>query len=467
MNKLSQIQIDTKAIFLLLIVTAVTLAGGLFIMKASTGLAFAVIAAVIIGIVSFISMEIALYLLIISMLLGPQFIAGDATLAAARGRPGITLRVDDFLLLIIGFSWFLKTAVRKELGLFLKTPLNRPIAYYFVACLMSTLIGYMMGRVVGASGFFFVLKYFEYFIVYFMAVNHLKEKKQIERFLFAMLAVCFAVCLIAIYQIPAGGRVSAPFEGPEGEPNTLGGYLVLMLSVVLGLILTYGTNKQKFMLAFLGFLVVISLAATHSRSSWLALGPMGIALLYFSKKKIPIILTLVIFLMLSPFIVPKSVTERVLFTFTQPKEAGQITVGNIRLDTSTSARLASWENILASDFIKHPVLGYGVTGYRFVDAQYARVLAETGLVGIIAFFILIYSIFMNALQSYRNSNDPLFIGLTLGYLAGFFAMLTHAIGANTFIIVRIMEPFWFLTAMIIMIPEIEKTTSQEPLIKNE
>ena len=31
------------------------------------------------------------------------------------------------------------------------------------------------------------------------------------------------------------------------------------------------------------------------------------------------------------------------------------------------------------------------------------------------------------------------------------------------IIVRIMEPFWFLTAMIIMIPEIEVAASKEPL----
>ena len=64
-------------------------------------------------------------------------------------------------------------------------------------------------------------------------------------------------------------------------------------------------------------------------------------------------------------------------------------------------------------------------------------------------------IFKNALYAYRNTSDPLFSGLSLGYLAGFLAMLVHAIGANTFIIVRIMEPFWFLTAIIIMIPTIE------------
>jgi hypothetical protein len=40
-------------------------------------------------------------------------------------------------------------------------------------------------------------------------------------------------------------------------------------------------------------------------------------------------------------------------------------------------------------------------------------------------------------------------------------MLFHAIGANTFIIVRIMEPFWFLAGMVVMMPEIEKRETKE------
>jgi len=117
--------------------------------------------------------------------------------------------------------------------------------------------------------------------------------------------------------------------------------------------------------------------------------------------------------------------------------------------------LTSWKIVLTRDFIKHPILGYGVTGYHFLDAQYPRVLAETGVLGLIFFVWLLVEIFKNALYAYRNTSDPLFSGLSLGYLAGFIAMLVHAIGANTFIIVRIMEPFWFLTAIIIMIPTIE------------
>ena len=452
--------IDPKAVFLVLIIAGMTFLGAIFITKVSTGVAFLTITALIIIVASFLSAEVALYMLLISMLLSPEFIVGGLGGGGTAAGRGATLRFDDILLVIVGFSWFLKTAIRKELGLFLRTPLNRPIAYYFLFCIIATLLGFIMGRVNGLTGFFFVLKYFEYFIVYFMVVNQLKDRKQIERFVMVMLVVCLVVCLVSIAQIPGGGRVSAPFEGEVGEPNTLGGYLVLMLSITLGLLLTYGAKRQKGLFAALAFLIVISLAATLSRSSWLALVPMLITLIYFSRRKLVIVVSLIAVIVISPLVLPHAVKERALFTFTQPRERGQIEIGGARIDTSTSARLNSWKIILTKDFITHPVLGYGITGYSFLDAQYPRVLVETGIFGFISFMWLLVAVFKNALYTYRNTSNPLFSGLSLGYLAGFIAMLVHAIGANTFIIVRIMEPFWFLTAIIIMIPEIEAEESK-------
>jgi hypothetical protein len=41
-------------------------------------------------------------------------------------------------------------------------------------------------------------------------------------------------------------------------------------------------------------------------------------------------------------------------------------------------------------------------------------------------------------------------------------MLVHAVGANTFIIVRIMEPFWFLTGIIITLPMIVEAGGVPP-----
>ena len=447
-----------KNVVLMLWIGGLTLVAALIMAKAPTFLAVTIIISLIIGALTFINTEFALYILIAAILLGPQFGTEGAAGEAVRGR-GVTLRVDDFLLAIIGLSWFLKTAVQKEIGLFLRTPLNKPIAYYFLACVFATMIGYMMGRVKGTAGFFFVVKYFEYYVIYFMAVNHLKEEVQIRRFTYFMLIVCFLVCLFAFSQIPQGHRPSAPFEGPEGEPNTLGGYLVLMLSIVFGLLLGLKNRKPKKYLAVLVFFIVVALAATLSRSSWVALGPMALALLYFSEKKKTILTVMLFIVIAGPLILPPTVRERALYTFTQAREEGQIQVGNTRIDTSTSARLTSWKVILTKDFIKQPLLGYGVTGYPFVDAQYPRVLAETGLIGLVFFIMLLYAIYQNAYLTFRQTKNDFFRGLSLGYLAGFFAMLAHGIGANTFIIVRIMEPFWFLTAMIIMIPTIE-TQSQ-------
>ena len=447
--------LESKAILLFLTIIAISFVGGMCLTKISIGMSFAVSGAVIMAVVCFMNPELGLYILVCAMLLGPQFGFGDSAGESVRGR-GVTLRLDDLLLLIIGFSWFLSTAIHKERGLFLKTPLNRYIAAYFLVCLVSTLIGYLMGSVKGMAGIFFVIKYFEYYIVYFMAVNYLKEKKQMERLVFTMLIVCLIVCVVGIYQVPSGRRVSAPFEGETGEPNTLGGYLVLMLSLVLGLLLNkYGTTKQKFFFGGLVFFILITLAATLSRGSWLALGPMLLALIYFNKRKMVVIVPLLFVIILSAFLLPSGVKERVMFTFSQPLEQGQLAVGAVRIDTSTSARLNSWKKVMTKDFIKHPLLGYGVTGYKFLDAQYPPLLAETRFSRLFSFIALLIAIYKNALQTRRRyEDDPFYLGVSTGFLAGFFAMLTHAIGSNTFIIVRIMEPFWFLTAILIMIPQI-------------
>jgi O-antigen ligase len=85
------------------------------------------------------------------------------------------------------------------------------------------------------------------------------------------------------------------------------------------------------------------------------------------------------------------------------------------------------------------------------------VLVEAGLVGLVAFLWLLWRILRTAWDTYQRTNGTRFEGLALGYLAGFLAMITHCIGANTFIIVRIMEPFWFLTGAIAVLPLLQET----------
>jgi hypothetical protein len=430
---------------------------GLLLVRMTLPLALGVGLGLAVLVVAIASDELALYILIFSMLLGPEFIVGEIGKGTTLGR-GLTFRLDDVLIAIIGFAWLAKAALHKELGLFLRTPLNRPIAAYSVAAIFATGLGIVAGRVNILGGSLFVLKLIQYFVIYFMVVNNLRERKQFERFLLALLATAAISSFIGILQIPSGLRVSAPFEGSTGEPNTFGGYLVLMLAVVAGLYLTSESLQRKYILAPLGVLMFIPLLYTLSRASYLALIPLAGALLAFSQRRLLIASTLALGLVLTPFLLPKAVADRVLFTFTQPFHPTQTEIGGIRLDTSTSTRLRSFREVVFVDWPKHPIFGHGVTGYYFIDSQYLRGLAETGLVGLFAFLWLQISLFRQARDVLSKTQDPLFKGVALGFLAGFIALIVHSIGTNTFIIVRIMEPFWFLAGMVIMIPMIEEVS---------
>ncbi|MBW1941862.1 MAG: O-antigen ligase family protein [Deltaproteobacteria bacterium] len=448
----------TLQLILPLIILLLILVGIAFIVpNLSPVKTMALAAGMAIFVISFVSTEFGLFILIFSMLLSPEFVVGT-TGGASLGR-GVTLRLDDFLLVIIGFSWLAKMSIHKELGLFLRTPLNKPIAFYIIICLVSTLFGAIFGRVNLVTGFFFVLKYFEYMIVYFIVANHLESNKQVQNYLWAMLITCAIVSLIGIAQIPEGHRVSAPFEGEVGEPNTFGGYLVFMLSIVVGLFLTTPSFRNQLIYGALAVLFATPLFYTQSRSSYLAAIPAMLTFLLLSEKKQWVLAAILLLGVTLPFIAPQAAKERVMYTFTQgQRQKNVVEVGGVKLDTSLSARIVSWRQA-SRDYINHPFLGYGVTGYRFLDAQYARVALETGFLGIFFFFILLYTIFRQTYDSFKVAEDPVQRGLAMGFLAGFAGLLFHSIGSNTFIIVRIMEPFWFITAMVIMTPHLKKVNS--------
>jgi len=237
-------------------------------------------------------------------------------------------------------------------------------------------------------------------------------------------------------------------------------YLLFMGMVAAGLLAKTESLKTKQILVLLILCIIPPFLFTQSRSSYLAAVPALLVLGFMADRRLIILGILAISLMVSPLFLPKAVKNRVMFTFTQPEERGQIKIGDLRLDTSTSARINSWKEAL-SDWPKHPLLGTGITGYEFVDAQFPRVLVETGILGLTAFLYLLYSILKLALKNLNDFKTPYFQGLGIGFLAGFVGLIVHAIGANTFIIVRIMEPFWFFVGIITVLPMLERQKAEQ------
>lgn len=420
----------------------------------STIHSFVLILLLLASVCTFVWPEAGLYVVIFSMLLSPEIIAGEMVGKGTLGR-GLTLRLEDFLLVFIGLSWFARNAVDKTTGLFRKTPLNQPIAAYIIVCLVATLWGKITGDVEGFAGFFFVLKYFEYMIVFFMVVNYVNTADQAKRLLFCLFLTCFIVSIYGLMQIPGGERVSAPFEGARGEPNTFGGYLVFMGAVAVALIDHLKDMRVRLGLAVLLVALLVSLLYTQSRASYLAVIPTYLTLSLLSRRRFYLVAGLIVIVALSPVILPHVAKKRIAYTFTQPTHRDQIQIGKLRLDTSLSARITSWKEGL-SEWRNKPILGHGVTGHKFMDAQYPRILVETGVVGLLAFGWLIYILFLVGLRTWRNQQNDLLRGLSVGFIAGLVGLLVHAFGANTFIIVRIMEPFWFLTGIVIALAAMDE-----------
>ena len=405
--------------------------------------------------------DVALYLLIFSMLLSPELGGRDTS------GGGVTIRMDDLFLSFICFAWLARMALYKEVGMFVKTKLNKPMFFYILVCVLATGLGMIVGRVEPLKGFFFVFKFFQYFIIYFMVVRTLYSRKQVNRFIITLIATCVIVCLMAMVQIPQGERVTAPFEGEGGEPNTLGGYLVLMVCLMLGLLFTRNalpSGKYGALFTVFVFLAALIIIFSYSRGTWMSVGPMFLGFLLLSERKKLLTIVLVTMIVLVAIFVPRSVKQRLQYTYklaTSVQERRlQERVFGINFDPSSSERIRSFKNAL-KNFKKQPLLGYGVTGWKFLDSQYTKVLIETGLVGLTAFLGLMIVLIWEVWRIYHSLQDKYFKGIAFGFFVAIFAMLTHAIGANTFIIVRIMEPFWFLAGIVMMLPIIEKKEQEE------
>jgi len=330
---------------------------------------------------------------------------------------------------------------------------------YISICVLATLIGALQGYVRIERGVFYVLKYLEYFLLFFLVVNNLHSVKQAKVFIFFILLTSFFVCIYAWSQLPGGERLSAPFEatqGTEGEPNTFAGYLIIIMSLILGLILYAVSQKQRLLLIGLLIFTFIPFVFTLSRGGWLGFVMMYLSFILLSRKsKLALVSIFLCFVLFLPQFMPKRVEERFQDTFSEDRSY-KVLGKDISLSASAAARVDSWQ--LGIDrWIKRPLLGYGIPSATLVDNQYMLVLTETGIIGLLIFFWLIIRIFSMEWRTYQSCQDNNFAqGISLGAICGLVGILFQSFSSANFIIVRIMEPFWFLTAIIAGLDLIER-----------
>jgi len=408
---------------------------------------------VVVFVIAFLNINFALGVFILAMLLSPELPLGQVADRA------VVVRVDDIFLIMIFLGWMAKLAVFKEMGLLKRTPLNGPIFVYIFACIVSTALMLIEDRGTFTRSAFYLLKYFEYFILYFLVVNNIENFKQVKVFIFLLIITCLLVSVYGLYShFGLGFRATAPFEGYEGEANTLAGYLVLLMAVMMGLFF-YAPISQRDRFG-LGVVIIFAFAAlvfTLSRSGWLSFLVMYLSFIALTKKGRGLLFFVLLIMALSaPFLTPQVVRQRVSSTFEQGGGGKTYKVMGkaVSIDESGAARIDSWQHGFRK-VLQKPMFGFGIPGAYVIDNQYIRVLVETGFLGFLMFLFLLFRIFRVSRDSLVSvEGNPWAQGVVIGFIAGFLGLLLHGFSAATFIIIRIMEPFWFLAAIVVTLPHI-------------
>ena len=416
------------------------------------------VGSLVVGSIAFFRPKLSLALLVFSMLLSPEI----GLSAVGEGR-NIVVRYDDILLIIIFLSWFARTALFKDKPFITSTPVQTPVLLYTSLCVLSTSLNVIRGDIDATTSFFYVMKYVEYFLLYFMTVNIVESEEEVKKYLRYGLVVAVLVTLYAYFYYFSGSgpdiRVTAPFEVPlggdirESEPASLGGYYIIIFGILMAMLTE--ASGYAFLLSLGIFIFMFpAFLLTFSRASYIGFSAMIPMLFLFSRRRRLFMLAFlsagIIALALMPGISSR-VMDRITMTY-QGVYATQTVAttsgGEIKLEESAAARVRSIRRVIFEKLPKRPIFGWGVTGVGMGDTQYALLLGELGLLGTAIFFWMLYRLFHTARTVFNSYDPPVIRALSLGFMVSLTGLLLQAVGVNTFIIVRIMEPFWFIAALL-------------------
>ncbi len=406
--------------------------------------------------VSFFFPRAGLVLMTLSMLFSPEISVGTV------GVRAIALRLEDFLIPLLLLAWMMRLSFRKELRLFTSSPLNLPIVLLLGLSVLSTVRGIGAGWALPLPAALYIFKTAEFFLVFFLVLGFVRTEQEIKLFLGFSLAALALIGIYTLSQVPSveiftEHRITAPFEG-DPEPGTIGGYMAFLLLILLSLFLYEKRSRMKWIYGLLGLLVLIPFLYTLNRTSYVALIG-GVIFISFAAKKKWIVFSLFLFLIASPFVLPKSVKERIVFTWEDARNPGR----ELGVDSSAQGRIYTFRKMWKT-WKQSPLIGWGVGSFETPDSQYARTLHEIGIIGLGLWLWIFWRLYRISRWLFYDLEEGTFKGLVLGYWAGLLGILLHGFGAITFYIVRIMEPFWFMSGLVVSLYLIK---SQKALSVNQ
>ncbi len=218
--------------------------------------------------------------------------------------------------------------------------------------------------------------------------------------------------------------------GPFVHPNSLGGFLAMLLPFTFCFTYEKLGPKKKVLLGLALLIQVVCLLGTYSRGAWIGVlaGLYCVALL----KDWKLFIYSGILIGMSFFLLPNQVMKRMM----QMVDIHNITT-QLRLDTW----LKAWDL-----FIKDPWFGIGLGNFSqilkegYPHNNYLEILTESGVLGLVVFLIFLF--FHIQGRPLKNPQDSAGNNLQVGFLAMIWAFLVHAFFDTNFHVISLAGLFW-------------------------
>jgi len=360
-----------------------------------------------------------------------------------------TMQILLFVLASI-VSFGLKVLLEKDFT-FRYTPMNAWVILFMIVYALSAVASMNL-----ATSLQVALLVLSFIAFYFVLVNSITTRKELEVLLTLFVAIGFIVALYGIYQyIFVGSFASSSFvdkemfadistrvSGTFDNPNVMGEYLLLVIPVALTFLWKAKGWFQKLIVFGVVGVMIVSLALTYSRGCYLGIAAcIGIFLLLINLK---FILAFLAGLVAMPFVLPDSILNR--FT----------SIGNTG-DSSTSYRISIWKG--AIDMIKdywyrpigqgtvafnriYPLYSYSGVGAEHTHNLFLQLIIETGILGIVAFIGILFKFYQTLCHGLKICQDKLLKIQMIAFISGMSGFLIQSMFDNTWYNNRIILIFW-------------------------
>lgn len=421
----------------------------------------------------------------------------------------VAIRAEDFLISLIALVW-LTITLRSGIKNFLHDKLNQAILIFFAAGLLSSLSSIYLTRTAPPHiVFLHWARRIEYIIPFFAAIEVVKSINKARFFTTAIFVATFFVFTFGFGQAYAnfpvistqneeyskglalrwvpGARLHSTFAGHYD----LAAFLVILLPISAALFWHYKKLKNKILFLMFSILPAFWLMLRAESRVSFASFLFGVAIsLWLVRKKIYIIPVIALCILSAVFFTDLGVryknslqtywqritnTQKINFRLVQPTfaqtsvpavpertrnkqtESAKPQIPNIFEDRSTAIRLnVEWPRALRA-FTKNPLLGTGYSSITLAtDNDYLRLLGETGLVGTLAFLLVILRLLQKLVAYVRNTKRDWKYYYICGFTGGFLGLLLNATFIDVFEASKVAIIFWALAGIAVGLVEREK-----------